>query len=86
MLYHLFDNAIAKNQFAFWDSRFDILTIFLHRELLFCPTVLTSKPFVSGDLEITPIIICQNLHNYLWFVYAEYFSQERLDGQAGIDY
>jgi hypothetical protein len=37
----------------------------------------------SGELEITQIIICQNLHNYLWFVYTEFFSQERLDGQAG---
>ncbi len=49
-----------------------------------CPSILSSKPFFSGDLEITQIIICQNLHNYLRFVYAESFFRRRdLMGMLG---
>ena len=42
-----------------------------------CPSILSSKPFFSGDLEITQVIICQNIQNYLWFVYAESFFRRR---------
>ncbi len=45
--------------------------------IFFCPTILTSKPFFSGDVEIIRIIVCQNLHNYLWFAYAESFFRRR---------